>query len=226
MIAWLDLETTGLDPRTGSILEIAMIVTDDNLNQVGRPFVSLVKPLHLRGVEVMDDFVKNMHTNSKLLEQLYYGVMCPDDFPKLTIRSDLPRLGDVERAAIDWLESVYAPCNCNIPPQEGAGQHAISCNVFKDYKKELKGTPLGGNTVHFDKRWLIDHMSDLEKLFSHRIFDVSTMTEFAKRFAPEVYKNRPGLGPDGKPAPQHRALDDIRNSIVTARYYRDAWTRP
>jgi oligoribonuclease len=195
VICWIDLETTGLDPCTGSILEIAMIATDDNFEQIREPFVSIVRPLHMRGWEVMDDFVKEMHTKSGLA----YEIWCDPD--RRTVWDNVPRLGDVERKAINWL------------------QHIGSLAGFDD-KKAFRAAPLGGNTVHFDKRWLIEHMDELEALFSHRIYDVSSFTEEVKRAAPEVYKRRPGLGPDGKPVPMHRALDDIRNSIETAKFYR------
>lgn len=197
MICWVDLETTGLDPRKGSILEIAMVATDDQLVQFGEPFVSVVKPLHLRGWEVMDDYVKGMHTKSNLA----YEIWCDPD--RRFVWDKVPRLGDVERAAIEWVYRIMHPT--------------------ENLLALTRATPLAGNTVHFDKRWLIEHMPELEALFSHRIYDVSSFTEEAKRSAPEIYAKRPGLGPDGKPVPLHRALDDIMNSIATARYYRENW---
>lgn len=206
MIVWCDLETTGLDPLKGSILEIALVATDDNFEQIGEPFVSIVKPLHMRGWEVMDDYVKKMHVTSGLAAEIWEATT--------ELRADLPRLGDVERAAIQWaLKWARYP---EIPKDGNNAQ------VSDDPRKELRSTPLGGNTVHFDKRWLIEHMDELEALFSHRIYDVSSFTEEVKRSAPEVYKRRPGLDETGKPVPQHRALDDIRNSIATAKFYRES----
>lgn len=210
MIVWADLETTGLDPLKGSILEIAMVATDDNFVQIGVPFVSLVKPLHLLGYEAMDDFVKKMHTKSGLLDRLYnIGALFHGEDPSACLLSELPRRGDVERAAIEWCYEI-------------AGRDGVPSTCEVVAYDVLRKTPLGGNTVHFDKRWLIHHMSDLEALFSHRIYDVSSFTEEMKRSAPDVYAGRPGLGPDGRPVPMHRALDDITNSIETARYYRAA----
>jgi len=209
MIVWTDLETTGLEPKTGSILEIAIVVTDDDLNEVGEPIVSIVKPIHMRGYEVMDDYVKKMHTTSGLAHQiwdlcLYRGELVTGAEPPHgytpPLRDDLPRLGDVERMVIDELFMC-------------GGDRAA-------YAKTLKGTPFAGSSIHFDRAWLHEHMDDLDKLFSHRMIDVSSFTECAKRWAPEIYSKRPGLGPDGKPLPMHRALDDIRNSIETLRYYR------
>lgn len=213
MIVWLDLETSGLDPRRDSILEIAMIVTDDDLNQIGEPFVSLVKPLHTRGYEVMDDFVKEMHTKNGLLEQLYnIGALFHGEDPSSCLMPDLPRLGDIERAATEWLKARWV---------DDISKRQVPFDQREPFEKTMRGVPLGGNTVHFDKRFLIEHMDDFAKLSSHRIFDVSTMTEFAKRFAPGTYAQRPGLGPDGKPIPHHRALQDILSSIETAKFYRD-----
>lgn len=212
MIVWLDLETTGLDPLKGSILEIAMIATDDNFEQIGEPFVSIVQPLHLRGWEVMDKYVRDMHTKSGLIEQLYnIGSLFHGESASFSLLPDLPRLGDVERAVITWLRSGFS----------NRDTAAVNPDA-EPFKKAMKATPLGGNTVHFDKRFLIEHMDELEALFSHRIYDVSSFTEEVKRSAPEVYKRRPGLDANGKPVPQHRALDDIRNSIATAKFYRES----
>jgi oligoribonuclease len=207
MLVWLDLETTGLDPNEGSILEIAMVATDDNFVELGEPFVSIVKPLHLCGFEVMDEYVRGMHGKSGLMRAIY-GTDAPRGTP--TTLPNLPRRSDVEHAAIEWCRTAW--------------MHDASLRLrdweTSSFTEEVKKTPLAGNSVHFDKRWLIEHMSELEALFSHRIYDVSTLTIEAKHSAPEVYKRRPGLDSDGKPAPIHRALEDIQNSIETAKFYR------
>lgn len=218
MIVWADLETTGLDPLKGSILEIAMIATDDKLVQICEPFVSLVKPLHLRGWEAMDNFVREMHAKNGLLARLYEEHESGEG-PSTVLRDDLPRLGDVERAAIEWCHTIEMVDFTKSTPSP---TNTESWPVLK-FGENLKKTPLGGNTVHFDKRWLIHHMDALEALFSHRIVDVSSFTEEAKRSAPAIYARRPGLGPDGKPIKAHRALDDIRMSIETLKFYRQEW---
>lgn len=66
--AWIDLETTGLDAEKGQILEIACIVTDNKLNQE-YSFDSVVRPNPRMPLE-MDNFVKNMHTENGLLDEL------------------------------------------------------------------------------------------------------------------------------------------------------------
>lgn len=220
MIVWCDLETTGLDPRKGSILEIALVATDDDFNVIGEPFTSVVQPLHLRGYEVVDQYVRDMHTKNGLWAEIYMNDFVISEEGKILehkvyFKETAKRLGDVERAAIEWLQKIYWLDGGRSSDRESMTKWA-------------KAIPLGGNTVHFDKRWLIEHMDEFEALFSHRIYDVSTITEEVKRAAPQTHARRPGLGPDGKPVPQHRALDDILNSIETARFYRRhaQWTTP
>jgi oligoribonuclease len=200
MLIWLDLETTGLLPQEGSILEIAIVITDDELNEVGEPFVSIVKPLEGRGFEVMDDFVYEMHTKSGLLTRLYEGHHGDTDagWGRVTpsaMARDLPLLSDVEHAVL----------------------HSLRANGITEGNQIL-----AGSSIHFDRAWINEHMPLYAKCLSHRMVDVSTLTLLAKAWAPEIYGKRPGLGPDGKPVPQHRALDDIRMSIETLRYYRKA----
>lgn len=67
MLCFLDLETTGLDENAGSILEIGLIVTEDDLTFRGLAH-DIVKPLFNH--DNMDDFVTNMHTKNGLLEEL------------------------------------------------------------------------------------------------------------------------------------------------------------
>lgn len=215
MLIFADIETTGLDEHKGSILEIALVATDDNLVQIGEPFVSLVKPLHMCGYEVMDDYVREMHTKSGLLEQIYnIGALYHGEDSSACLLEGLPRLGDVERSAIEWLAKIAESAR-------EPGWADLNCGAH--YEKYVKQTPLAGNSVHFDKAWLRVHMDDLEKLFSHRIYDVSALNEFAKRHAPEIYAIRPGLDANGKSVPKHRALDDVYASIETAKHYRSCF---
>jgi oligoribonuclease len=207
MIAFLDLETTGLDPKKDSILEIAIVLTDDDLNELGT-FQSFVKPLHGRGIEVMDDFCRAMHEKNGIISSLYNVSEVQPFGRTLELKPNLPRLGEVEGAIVEWLrQKAYYP---EIPKN---GNNAA---VADDPLKVLRATPLGGNSVHFDRSFLREHMDDLEKLFSHRHADCSAINEFAKRWTPSLHAGRPGAG--GEVA--HRALADVHASIETAKFYR------
>ena len=69
MLAWMDLEMTGLDPSRHVIVEIATLLTDDELNIVAEgPDLVVAQPPE--AMAQMDDFVRNMHTKSGLLPQI------------------------------------------------------------------------------------------------------------------------------------------------------------
>lgn len=74
-------------------------------------------------------------------------------------------------------------------------------------------SPMCGNSICQDRRFLARYMPNLEAFFHYRNLDVSTLKLLAKAWAPQVAE---GLV---KPE-QHRALDDIRASIDELRYYR------
>lgn len=74
-------------------------------------------------------------------------------------------------------------------------------------------SPMCGNTIYQDRRFLTRYMPNLEKFFHYRLLDVSTIKELASRWAPHVYS---GLQKESK----HLALDDIRESIEELKYYR------
>lgn len=80
-------------------------------------------------------------------------------------------------------------------------------------------SPMCGNSVHQDRRFLVRYMPELEKFFHYRLLDVSTLKELATRWAPKVAG---GLAKESK----HRALDDIRESIEELKYYRNNLFNP
>lgn len=69
MLAWMDLEMTGLDPSRHVIVEIATLITDDQLNLVAEGPNIVVRASDAE-LEAMDDFVRGMHTKSGLLDQI------------------------------------------------------------------------------------------------------------------------------------------------------------
>lgn len=75
-------------------------------------------------------------------------------------------------------------------------------------------SPMCGNSICQDRRFLYRHMPELEKFFHYRNLDVSTLKELVRRWAPELTK---GFSKSGA----HLALDDIRDSISELQYYRE-----
>ena len=75
-------------------------------------------------------------------------------------------------------------------------------------------SPICGNSVSQDRRFLYRHMPELEKFFHYRTIDVSTVKELANRWQPEITQGFKKRG-------SHLALDDILESINELRYYRE-----
>jgi len=79
----------------------------------------------------------------------------------------------------------------------------------------VKGkSPLAGNTVSMDRRFLEKYMPRLASHLHYRTVDVSTVKELAKRWYPDKYEQAP------KKEGGHRALGDIEDSIEELKYYR------
>jgi len=76
-------------------------------------------------------------------------------------------------------------------------------------------SPLCGNSIGTDRRFLAAYMRELDDYLHYRSVDVSSVKELCRRWYPAVYKKRPGK------AEHHRALDDIRESIAELRFYRE-----
>ena len=119
-LVWVDLEMTGLDPKQHVIVEVAAVITDGHLNQIGEPLDIVV---HATEEELsrMDDFVTNMHAKSGLDEEIRNSTVslaeaedavlalidkhCMKDHPaplagnsiasdRMFIREHMPRLND------------------------------------------------------------------------------------------------------------------------------------
>ncbi len=74
-------------------------------------------------------------------------------------------------------------------------------------------SPMCGNSICQDRRFLVRQMPQLERFFHYRNLDVSTLTELARRWAPEVAAGF-------QKASTHLALDDVRDSVRELEYYR------
>lgn len=93
-------------------------------------------------------------------------------------------------------------------------QDAIAQTIEFLEKWVPKGkSPICGNSIGQDRRFLYKHMPELEGYFHYRYIDVSTLKELTRRWKPEVLD---GFTKSGS----HLALDDIRESIAELQYYR------
>ena len=172
VLMWMDLEMTGLDPTRDVIVEIATIVTDDELAIVAEG-PDLVIHQTDEVLAAMDPFVVEMHTRSGLLE---------------AIRTSQVTLTDAGAATLEFIRA-HAP--------------------------EPATVPLCGNSIGTDRRFLAAYLPEIESHLHYRSIDVSSVKELVRRWYPKVREARP------QKVGQHRALDDIRESIEELRYYRE-----
>ena len=169
-LIWIDLEMTGLDPQSDAIIEIATIVTDQDLNILAEgPVLAIHQPESV--LAAMDAWNQNQHGKSGLLER---------------VRASTVSEADAEKATIEFLAEWL--------PQ--------------------RKSPMCGNSICQDRRFLYRCMPQLEAFFHYRNLDVSTVKELASRWAPKIMG---GFSKSGT----HLALDDIRESIRELRYYRE-----
>jgi len=135
-----------------------------------------------------------------------------EEGPEFAIRHELARL----EAMDDW--------NRNQHRKSGLWQRVLDSDTTlamaeaKTMAFLLRWVPAGkspmcGNSICQDRRFLYRLMPRLEKFFHYRNLDVSTLKELARRWAPEVSR---GFSKESS----HTALSDVRDSIVELRYYR------
>ena len=168
-LIWIDLEMTGLDPDTDSIIEIATLVTDKQLNLLAEgPELAIRHPLER--LQAMDDWNRNTHTRSGLWDRVLQSTV---------------DMATAERATLDFL-AAWVP----------AGK-----------------SPICGNSICQDRRFLHRCMPQLERYFHYRNLDVSTLKELARRWSPPIARGN-------AKASAHTAMADIRESVEELRYYR------
>ncbi len=98
-----------------------------------------------------------------------------------------------------------------------AEAEAATLDFLRKYVPE-KHSPMCGNSVWQDRRFLARYMPALENYFHYRLIDVSTLKELARRWVPRIYG---GFQKES----QHLALADIRESIEELKYYRSHFLR-
>ncbi len=103
-----------------------------------------------------------------------------------------------------------ARCKASKVDEQGAVAQTIA--FLKQYVPSGV-SPLCGNTIGQDRRFMVKYMPELEDYFHYRSIDVSTIKELVKRWKPEILDGFEKKG-------SHQALDDIRESIAEMAYYR------
>lgn len=168
-LCWLDMEMTGLNPDTDKIIEVAMIITDSDLNVLAQSEVYAVHQSD-EVLAAMDEWNTATHGRTGLTRR---------------VRESHYSEAEVEQKLLDFMAQ-WLPA---------------------------KASPMCGNSIHQDRRFMVKYMPRLEAYFHYRNLDVSTLKELARRWYPAVAKGVVKRG-------SHQALDDILESIEEMRHYR------
>jgi oligoribonuclease len=92
---------------------------------------------------------------------------------------------------------------------------AATLAFIREHVPQPSTVPLCGNSIGTDRRFLAAYLPEIETYLHYRSIDVSSVKELVRRWYPKVRQGRP------QKQGQHRALDDIRDSIAELRYYRE-----
>lgn len=173
-LIWIDMEMSGLDPDRDRVLEVAVVVTDGQLQIVAEaPVLVVHQPESV--LTAMDSWNTSTHARTGLTER---------------VRASTLTEAQAEQRMLDFV-ALY------VPPST---------------------SPMCGNSVHQDRRFLARYMPRLEQYFLYRNLDVSTLKELARRWRPALLD---GLVKAGR----HEALADIHESIDELKYYREHFLR-
>ena len=168
-LIWVDMEMTGLNPDLDRIIEVALVITDSQLNTVAEGPVLVVYQAD-EVLDGMDKWNKSTHAKSGLIDK---------------VKASRLTETQAETQLIEFLQQ-YVPSGVS---------------------------PMCGNSICQDRRFMVRSMPRLEAYFHYRNLDVSTLKELVKRWKPEISS---GLTKESK----HEALADIYDSINELKYYR------
>lgn len=199
MLAWIDLETTGLDPNKHTVLEVAAIITDDRLREVAR-FERVVYWMHA------EDFLPEYSEDPR-------NAMAKHGVSQVVV--------DMHRANGLWEASRDSTTFLGTADEELA-EFLEQCGVTTVAVKNSEGIDsvemtkpqLAGSTISFDRSFLAVHCPLACRQLHYRNVDVTTFNEIARRFWPAVHDARPKAEKGA-----HRAMADILESLAVGRYY-------
>jgi len=169
-LIWVDLEMTGLDPDTDTVIEIATIITDAQLNFLAEGPVRAIQ-CEQSLLDGMDEWNQTHHGASGLLKR---------------VQESQCSMLDAQADTIAFLKDWVAPGK----------------------------SPMCGNSICQDRRFMVRTMPELESYFHYRNIDVSTIKELVRRWQPDIANSF-------RKKNTHLALDDIRESIAELQVYRE-----
>jgi oligoribonuclease len=171
-LVWVDMEMSGLNPDSDRVLEVALVVTDAELNVLA-------------------------------------------EGPVLVIGQAEAVLAGMD----SWNTATHARSGLTARVRSSTLDEAAASEILVDFmlRHVPRGkSPMCGNSICQDRRFMARWMPQLEASFHYRNLDVSTLKELARRWNPAVYRSF-------EKKSRHEALADIYESIDELRHYRTHW---
>lgn len=166
-LVWIDLEMTGLNHNIDHILEFAIVITNYQLDIIDQQEFVIFQSQAI--LDQMDDWNKNTHTTSGLIDKVIHSTC---------------RIEEAEQLGLQFISQYTA----------------------------WQTSPLCGNSVHQDRKFLAKYTPKIDQYLHYRNIDVSTLKELARIWYPSMAKYHKQN--------QHKALNDIYESIKELHYYR------
>ena len=173
-LVWVDMEMSGLNPDSDRVLEVAMVITDAELEVIAEgPVLVIGQP-----------------------EVVLLGMD-------------------------SWNTATHGRSGLTAKVRDSTLDEAQASDILVDFMLRHLPTgksPMCGNSICQDRRFMARWMPRLEACFHYRNLDVSTLKELARRWNPAVYRSF-------EKKSRHEALADIYESIDELRHYRMHWLR-
>ena len=216
---WIDLESSGLDSNRAEILEIYLVVTDSEMNVWDSMHIVIHHPMsvllaksspwckrHFGSISYGGNglFDECNHSHVTYEDTEYYLWNFFEFYSSNPIGSGRPGASG-QRQFFD---------RTNGSNGNSLGTYDITTIPYRS-KNPHRLIMLAGSTVHFDREFLLVNFPALKRFLNHKVIDVTSLLESARRFRPDVLVGLP------KPSGLHRAGQDIFDSISLYKYIKD-----
>lgn len=192
---WLDSEAFGLVARHDPIIEVAVAVTDLELNILAECSWTIWSPQHRSRFDAQQ-----------------YNAELANDYPQNKLYQSEAFVLDMHTKS-----GLYADAR-----ETGRSFSQVSGQVVEFLERngiDSKLDPMCGSSIRYDREMLAVWMPEVNDAFHYRIIDVSSLKEVARRYNESAFDDIQAAYAAGRAAPSHRALDDIKDSIEEFRGY-------
>ena len=215
---WVDLEASGIDPRTSEILEINLVVTDSSLEPWDSLHVILHHPLNVLLAKSSPwckrKFCDRRFGGNGLFNDNHYSNISHEDAEYMLWNFfEYYSSNEIGTGRPEIKERMFFDRTSGSNGQT-LNKHDVSSTSYPS-KAVHRSIMLAGSTVHFDRQFILSHFPCLQRFLNHKVIDVATLLESARRFNPGILTLKP------KPSATHRARDDILDSLKLFKFFKE-----